>query len=185
MRTSIPSRQRWRLVGAAGAALLLALVGASPAMADPPVQTTMPFSLVVQDAGAECGFPVRWEISGELRETQFFDDEGRLVRIVSHIRETNRLTNLATGKTITDEPKFNQIVHFNPDGTISSVETMGLYVNARGDRGANVMDVGKVIIARPTPTERVLVFSAGQHPFRAETLLSLQAGLSAFCEVLT
>ena len=182
MRTSTSSRH-WRLFGAAGAALL-ALVGASPAAADPPVQTTIPFSLVVQDAGAECGFPIRWEISGEQRETRFFDDEGRLVRIVVHVREDNTLTNLATRKTITDRPKFNQIVHFNANGTISSVETMGLFVNARDERGANVMDVGKVILAVLSPTERELVFAAGQHPFRAETLTSLQAGLAAFCEIL-
>lgn len=138
----------------------------------------------MQDAGAECGFPVRWEIAGEVHETRFFDDEGRLVRIVAHFQETNTLTNLATGKTITDRPKFNQIVHFNADGTLSSVETMGLFVNARDERGANVMDVGKVILAVLSPTERVLVFAAGQHPFRAETLTSLQAGISAFCEVL-
>jgi hypothetical protein len=183
MRTSISFRQRWRLGGAAGA-VLLALVGASPAVADPPVQTSESFALVVQDAGAECGFPVRWEISGELHETRFFDDAGRLVRIVAHVQETNTLTNLATGKTITDRPKFNQIVHFNADGTLSSVETMGLFVNARDLRGANVMDVGKVILVVLSPTERVLVFAAGQHPFRAETLTSLQAGISAFCELL-
>lgn len=182
MRTSIPFRH-WCLVGAAGAALL-AFVAAPPAHADPPVQTTISFTQVVQDAGAECGFPIRWEISGEQRETRFFDDEGRLVRIVVHVREGNTLTNLTTGKTLVDQPKFNQIVHFNPNGTISSVETMGLFVNARDDGGANVMDVGKVIIARPTPAERVLVFEAGQHPFRAETLGSLQAGLSTFCDVL-
>jgi hypothetical protein len=183
MRTSISSRRRRGIAGAAGA-VLLALVGASPAVADPPVQTTVPFTLVVQDVGAECGFPVRWDISGEQRETRFFDDEGRLVRIVVHVRETNTLTNLATGKTITDEPSFNQIVHFNENGTISSVETMGLFANARDDAGTNVMDVGKAIISRPTPASRVLEFAAGQHPFRAETLSSLQAGLSAFCEVL-
>lgn len=176
MRTSISFRQRWRL-GGAGAALL-ALVGASPAVADPPVQTSRPIAQVVQDAGAECGFPVRWVISGENHETRFFDEEGRLVRIVAHIHETNTLTNLATGKTITDEPKFNQIVHFNPDGTLSSVETMGLFVNARDERGASVMDVGKVILAVLSPTERVLLFSGGQHPFRDETLTSLQAGIS-------
>lgn len=160
MRTSISFRQRWRLGGAAVAALL-ALVGASPAVADPPVQTSRPIAQVVQDAGAECGFPVRWVISGENHETRFFDEEGRLVRIVAHINETNTLTNLATGKTITDTPKFNQIVHFNPDGTLSSVETMGLFVNARDERGASVMDVGKVILAVLSPTERVLLFSRG------------------------
>ena len=181
MRTSSPHRRRLAyVVGAA----LLALAGTSPAAADPPVHTTIPFTLVVQDAGAECGFPIRWDISGEQRETRFFDDQGRLERIVVHVRESNTLTNFATGKTITDEPKFNQIVHFNENGTIASVETMGLFVNARDKAGANVMDVGKVIISRPTPTERVLAFAAGQHPFRAETLSSLQAGLSAFCDVL-
>ena len=183
MRTSISFLQRWRLGGAAVAALL-ALVGASPAVADPPVQTSRPIAQVVQDAGAECGFPVRWVISGENHETRFFDEQGRLVRIVAHIHETNTLTNLATGKTITDTPTFNQIVHFNPDGTLSSVETMGLFVNARDERGAGVMDVGKVILAVLSPTERVLLFSGGQHPFRDETLTSLQAGISAFCEVL-
>jgi hypothetical protein len=57
-------------------------------------------------------------------------------------------------------------------------------VNARGGMGTSVMDVGLVKLIVISPTERELVFEAGQHPFRAETLVSLRDGLSAFCDVL-
>ena len=183
MRTSTPSRLRWCIAGAVAA--LLALVVASPAVADPPVHSTDPFSFVVEDAGVECGFPIRWEISGEGRETFFFDDEGRLARIISHTRETNTLTNLATGKTVTDTPRFTQIVHFNEDGTIDNVETMGLYAHARDGAAAKVMDVGKVIIAYGPGSDRALLFEAGPHPLRAESLVTASpAWLGAFCELL-
>ena len=56
MRTCITFWLRWRRGGAAGAALL-ALVGASPAVADPPVQTARPIAQVVQDSGAESDSP--------------------------------------------------------------------------------------------------------------------------------
>jgi hypothetical protein len=154
-------------------------------VADPPVHSNEPFTLVIEDAGEACGFPIRWEIYGEGPEIFFFDDQGRLVRIVSHTRETNTLTNLATGKTISDTPRFTQIVHFNEDGTIDNVETMGLFAHARGGAAAKVMDVGKVIIAYGPGSDRALLFEAGPHPLRAESLITASpAWLGAFCELL-
>jgi hypothetical protein len=182
MRTSTSSPHRRHLAYVLGGAVL-ALAGASPAAADPPVHTTIPFTLVVQDAGAECGFPIRWDISGEQRETRFFDDQGRLERIVVHVRETNTLTNLATGKTITDEPKFNQIVVFNENGTIASVQTTGLFVthetrlgqrDGRRQRSSSLACADRArprVRCRPAPgPSRNAEQSAGR--------------LSAFCDVL-
>lgn len=48
-----------------------------------------------------------------------------------------------------------------------------------------VMDVGRVTLVVLSPTERELLFEAGQHPFRAETTLDLKEGLSAFCDALS
>jgi hypothetical protein len=177
------SRHSSSLLGGLVAAGLLAL-GAGTAAAALPLQTTAPFTLVVQDEGENCGFPIRWEIAGVQHVQRFFDNEGKLVRIQVHIHESNTLTNLVTGKTLADEPVFNQIVTFHENGAIDTVGTMGLFVNVRGEPGSAVIDVGKVILLVVSPTERQLVFEAGQHPFRAETLLSLRDGLSAFCDVL-
>jgi hypothetical protein len=171
------------LIGAVfGAAVFV--VGATAAGADGPVHASREFALVVQDEGENCGFPIRWEINGTVSELRFFDEEGTLIRLQAHIEESNVLTNLATGKTVADEPVFNQVAIVNPDGTLQSVETRGLFVNARGGMGTSVMDVGLVKLIVISPTERELVFEAGQHPFRAETLVSLRDGLSAFCDVL-
>jgi hypothetical protein len=173
------------LLGGLGTAL--AVGTAAPAGAAPPVRFTRHFETTVEDLeGDECGFPIRWEIRGTSRVQQFLDNSGKLVRIQAHIRETNVVTNLETGHSLRDEPVFNQIVNIGEDGTLppESVETVGLFVNVRGETGRNVMDVGKVILRIVSPTERELIFEAGQHPFRMETLLDLEEGLSAFCEVL-
>lgn len=47
------------------------------------------------------------------------------------------------------------------------------------------MDVGRVVLAVISATERELIFAGGQHPLRAETTLALEDGLGAFCEVLS
>jgi hypothetical protein len=174
--------KRVRVIGAVfGAAVFV--VGATAAGADGPVHASREFALVVQDEGENCGFPIRWEINGTVSELRFFDEEGTLIRLQAHIEESNVLTNLATGRTVADEPVFNQVAIVK-DGTLQSVETRGLFVNARGGMGTSVMDVGLVKLIVISPTERELVFEAGQHPFRAETLVSLRDGLSAFCDVL-
>jgi hypothetical protein len=173
------------LIGAVfGAAVFV--VGATAAGADSPAHVSREFALVVQDEGENCGFSIRWEINGTVNEQRFFDQEGTLIRLQAHIQESNVLTNLATGKTVADEPVFNQVAIVNPDGTLQSVETMGLFVNVRGEPGTTVMDVGLVSLIVISPTKRELIFEAGQHPFRAETkdLVSLRDGLSAFCDVL-
>jgi hypothetical protein len=171
------------LIGAVfGAAVFV--FGATTAGADAPVHVTREVALVVQDEGENCGFPIRWEINGTVNEQRFFDDAGAPTLFVVHVHESNTLTNLTTGKTVLDEPVFNQRVTFGPNGVLDTVTTMGLFVNVRGEPGTTVMDVGLVSLIVISPTERELIFEAGQHPFRAETLVSLRDGLSAFCDVL-
>ncbi|HEX6228241.1 MAG TPA: hypothetical protein VFZ41_02140 [Solirubrobacterales bacterium] len=167
----------------AALALWLVSIGNERALAAEPVQNTNQFSLVVEDEGEHCGFPIRWEISGTVRQTLFFED-GELVRVQAHFAETNVLTNLDTGKTVEDNPTFNQRVYFE-EGVLQSVETDGIFVNARGDNGESVMDVGRVVLAVISATERVLIFEGGQHPFRDLTVLDLEPGLAAFCDVLS
>lgn len=172
-----------RMLTVVAVAILVSLVMVSTAGAVPPVHETVEFQIIVEDQGQACGFPVRWEIVGTLADHLFFNHEGDLIRIVTHVEESNVLTNLATGKSVSDEPVFNQIVNFDEDGSITSVETMGLFVNARNG-SEHVMDVGRVIIGRLPDGGRVLLFAAGQHPFREATLLDLQQGLVVFCDIL-
>lgn len=115
--------------------LWLTSLAAETARATAPVQTKFPFSQVVKDQGEHCGSPIRWEISGTFHLWQFFDQDGNLTRLHAHVAENNVLTNLDSGMTVTDKPTFNQTAIVNPDdGTFESIETNGLFVNARGKR---------------------------------------------------
>lgn len=165
------------------ASLTLGLAGSAAATA--PLMITDEFEMVVEDLeGEQCGFPIRWEIRGVAELKFFSDSDGQLVRAQAHVQEDNLLTNLDTGETLRDRPVFNQMVEINEDGTFANITTTGLFVNVRGEAGASVMDVGRVVINVLGPTERELAFEAGQHPFRAETIFGLEDGLSAFCELL-
>lgn len=183
----MPARTHIRSLALAGmSAAALALwpmsLGAGTARAAQPVHQTVEDHLVVADVGEQCGFAVEWEISLTGHITLFLED-GVPVRIQGHFQEHNLLTNLETGKTVEDNPTFNQRVFFE-DGVLKTVETDGLFVNARGDGGESVMDVGRVVLDVIDSMTRELAFEGGQHPFRELTLTDLEPGLAAFCDVL-
>ncbi|HEX2049416.1 MAG TPA: hypothetical protein VHJ34_02150 [Actinomycetota bacterium] len=165
------------------AGLTLAL--AAPASADAPTRREFTIHNVVEDQGDVCGFPVRWTIDLTVEQYRFFDSDGRLVRIDSHVKENNTIANLDTGLTIQEGPDaFLQRVIPNPDGT-TTIVINGLSVNVRaGSEGFR--DVGRYVI-EIGPGQYDVVFSAGPHPLR-DLATSPAVGkelLAAFCDVLS
>ena len=159
-----------------------ALVGATAARADEPFQTTVTFQAQVEDPSV-CGFGIRWDITGVARIQVFSDGDGPTFEI-EHIQEHNVLTNLSTGKTVGDNPVYQEILHLDAQGHVTSADVIGLWVNAR-EGGDSITDVGRVVIAVLPDGSHQMVFEAGQHPVREIAQANLQQDLVAFCDLLS
>ena len=159
---------------------MLALLGATGARAAAPIQHSSSMQLTVENP-AVCGFGISWQISASGLTQLFLGSDGKPVFALLHVREQNTLTNMTTHKTVSDDPVYEQIAHFE-DGVLSSVDTMGLWVDAR-DGGDSLTDVGRVSFL-VVGTTRIWIFAAGQHPFREVSGGDLRAGLAAFCDLL-
>lgn len=166
-------------------ALSMCLLLAAPAYAMPPEIEEGSFSFTVEDLqGEQCGFPIRWEISGTYRDIVFKDETGAAVRIVSRTEEDNLITNLATGATVRDQPKFNQKIELLPDGSWGEITTTGLFANA-GQGQDHVKDVGRFIWSPRDGGQRTLLFAAGQHALLEESPTGdFQEWLGAFCHLV-
>lgn len=160
-----------------------ALLSAGAAQATTPVQFTFTEHLTVQDPTV-CGFGIRWDITATLTIQEFFDAEGNPIFDLAHGKEHNILTNLTTGKTVSDNPVYEERARFDAEGNLVSFDTMGLWVNAR-EGGDSITDVGRVSFAYLPDGSEVTVFSAGQHPFREVSQGDLTQGLAAFCGLLS
>jgi hypothetical protein len=158
---------------------LAMLVLASPALADPPVQTEIDVSQVVMGT-TPCG-TLRWDIHITGRQTTFFDDGVRR-QVQAHLREDNTITNLSTGESFREGPdSFMQTSYFNPDGTLDRIVATGLAANVPGEQ---FKDVGRVVLVPLGAGRFDLVFSAGQHPLReAADDGRLADALPGFCEL--
>ena len=173
-------RLRKRILAALTPALVVMLAG--PAGAVPPQHFSVtPPPNIVEDQGQACGFPVRWSIHLTVEGTNFFDQDGNLVRQQAHIKEENTISNLDTGLTLREGPdSFMQTAVFNPDGSVAYFTASGLAANVFGEQ---LKDVGRVIWL---PGTNEIVFSAGKHPVReAIELGNFQNALEAFCDVLS
>ena len=162
-----------------------ALLGATAAHATPPTQVTItPPPVTVEDQAACGDFGISWHITATITRQRFTDGEGNVTFVLLHIKEHNTLTNLTTGKTVSDDPVYEQVAHFDADGNLLRVDTMGLWVNAR-EGGDSITDVGRVSFAVVPDGSWVMVFAAGQHPFREVSQGDLQQGLAAFCDLVS
>jgi hypothetical protein len=155
------------------------LATASPAAADPPVQTDIDVSQVVTGA-TSCG-TLRWDIHITGRQITFFDDGVRR-RVQAHLHEDNTITNLTTGESFREGPDaFTQTSYFNPDGTLDRIVATGLAANVQGEQ---FKDVGRVVLVPLGGGRFDLAFSAGQHPLReAADDGRLADALPGFCEL--
>ena len=179
-----PTSRHWaRFPPAAAVALALTLPGASAARATPPAQFSVPFQATVADTSV-CGFGIRWDISA-VAQIQVFSAANAPSFEIEHVREHNTLTNLSTGKTVGDDPVYQEILHLDAQGHVTSADVIGLWVNAR-EGGDGVTDVGRVVIAvNPLDGSHEMVFEAGRHPVREIAQANLQQDLVAFCDLLS
>jgi hypothetical protein len=175
----ISRRIQWLLCVTCAAVFMV--IGALPAAADPPTQVRQTFSGAVTDQGQGCGDPLSWEFTGEVLVTRFFDDDGNLIRIHAHVRESGTVTNLTTGEVV-ELPRtaFLERVLLVEDGSII-IQDVGLSVRVTGSEDF-LLDVGRFVV-RFNPNE--LLQSSGQHPIREINPFSVSdpALLGAFCDL--
>jgi hypothetical protein len=168
------------LVSAAITVALL-LIGALPALADPPTHVRDTFSGAVTDSGEACGDPISWEFTGEVLISRFFDQDGNLTRIQVHVQESGTITNLATGEVVElPRTSFVERVLFVEGGSII-IQDVGLSLRITGPDDF-LLDVGRFVV-RLNPNE--LLQSSGQHPIREINPFSVSdpALLAGFCDL--
>jgi hypothetical protein len=112
----------------------------------------------------ECDFPVVFHVEGDLRETLFFDRQGREIRVLTvfpNFRVT--LTNAETGESITTPSPSVEHVTINPDGSaVLTVTGLSGHLIVRGE-GALAADVGRIVLffSGPEDEEPDVLFEAG------------------------
>lgn len=172
------------------AALVIALfmlfaLGAGPAGAAAPARVSFPFADTIEGFVEACGLNLRWDISGTVDRTFFFDNDGNLVRIQDKVRETNTITNQDTGETLQEGPdSFQQRILFNEDGTVT-IQINGLSVLV--NQGENtVVDAGRVVLFFGPDGPTVLDI-AGRHDVRGIDPLVVDDPvlLEGFCGAFT
>lgn len=164
------------------AAMFLAsglLMGTAAAV--PPVTQTLEFSATVEGFVESCGLNLRWDISGTVERTAFFDQDGNVVRFLDKVREDNTITNVDTGESLQEGPdSFVQIITFNDDGSVT-IEINGLSVLV--NQGENsVVDAGRVALLFGPGGPTVLGIS-GRHDIRGIDPLTVDDPilLEGFC----
>ena len=166
-------------------ALAIAALAAGPAAAaSPPVHDQVEIHNPQRDNGEHCGFPVLWDIHISADRYRWYDDQGRITRQVSHIREDNTVQNLETGKTLRDGPvNFVRVTRFENGVAVRATDT-GVMVNIRDGRD-RLLDAGSISY-RVHPDGRWEIFGGvGPHPvYRALDGNQFIAALGAFCGVL-
>ncbi len=158
------------------------IVTTLPAAAVQPTTVTFPFSDQVEGFVPECGLNLRWDISGTVERTFFFDAEGNLVRIQDRVREDNTITNTDTGESLREGPdSFQQRILFNDDGTVTiQINGLSVLVN-KGD--GSVVDAGRVVLLFGPGGPSVLSIS-GRHDVRGIDPLTVDDPilLAGFCD---
>lgn len=174
-----------RLATLAVGVVLASTLAIAPAAAVPPVTQTFDFADSIEGLADDCGLNLRWDISGSVDRTLFFDRDGDVVRIIDHVREANTITNLDTGETLQEGPdSFQQLIDFNEDGTVT-LTIAGLSVLVNQGTG-EVVDAGRVVLFFGPGGPSVLDIS-GRHDVRGIDPLSVDDPilLSGFCGAFT
>ena len=170
-----------RLATLTAVTLLASSLLMGTAAAVPPVTQTFEFADTIEGFAESCGVNLRWEISGTVERTFFFDQDGNVVRILDKVREDNTITNLDTGESLLEGPdSFIQIITFNDDGTVT-LEINGLSVLV--NQGENpVVDAGRVVLLFGPDGPTVLGIS-GRHDIRGIDPLTVDDPilLEGFC----
>jgi hypothetical protein len=110
-----------------------------------------------------CAFAIQVHFSGTIRETEFFDRDGNLTRVIA-VFPTARVTFSANGKSISTVTPSVEHLTFNPDGsaTLTITGLSGHLITGGGPPVA--ADVGRIVLffSSPTDEDPDLIFQAGQ-----------------------
>ena len=174
-----------RLVSLSVAILLMMGVVSGTAAAAPPASVSLSFADSIEGFVESCGLNLRWDISGTVDRTFFFDQDGNVVRIIDHVKEDNTITNLDTGESLQEGPdSFVQIILFNDDGTVTlQINGLSVLVN----QGENqVVDAGRVVLFFG-PSGPTVIDIAGRHDVRGIDPLVVDDPilLEGFCGAFT
>jgi hypothetical protein len=176
------SSMRRGLVLALVAGLAAAL--AVPALAVPPVRTTISQQGTLANPTACGSYGVEWNINLTVEQTTYFDDQGRRTHVIGHVRENNTVRNTVTGLTLQEGPDdFVQTTYFNPEtGLRTLIYIRGVSAIVR--RGDEVLvDKGKIWIDGQTGR---IIDSIGPHPLRElmDGSFNTALALPGFCNIL-
>ncbi len=161
--------------------LILTALVATPVLAVKPVTQTFEFSDTIEGFVEKCELNLRWDISGSVKRTLFFDQDGNVVRILDQVREDNTITNVDTGESLREGPdSFIQHIFFNDDGTVT-LEINGLSVLVNSGEHL-VVDAGRVVLFFGPGGPTVLDIS-GRHDIRGidPTVVDDPILLAGFC----
>jgi hypothetical protein len=164
----------------AGVAAALAV----PALAHPPVRTTVSQQASLTNPTACGSYGVQWNINLRAEQTTYFDDQGRRTHVIAHITENNTVVNTVTGLTLQEGPDdFVQTTYFDP----ATQRRLLVYirgVSAIVRRGDEVLvDKGKIWIDGQTGR---IIDSIGPHPLRElmDGSFNIALALPGFCDIL-
>ena len=150
---------------------LFALAAAATASANSRTTTLTTISGTFFDTSAAeaCGFPIFATVNGSFKQTNYYDNSGRLVKSI--ITDFGgpfyvRISNPETGKYVTSQSAaIAEILRFNPDGSLASDAIAGIYFNdVVPGLGTIRQRIGRVVF----DGNGNLVFEAGQQDFTAQ-----------------
>ena len=157
--------------------VLLALNSAATVWAQPPVTV-----IIVADSSFvndfDCAFPLQEQVTGSVRDTLFYRNDGTLEREFISPQFQGPLTvswtNLATGTRLSSHEASPLTVYYNPDGSFQSIQNRGLTFHVSVPHvGQLLLDVGRIVIKRG----QGITFEAGPHQ-------ELDGDTAAFCAYL-
>jgi hypothetical protein len=130
------------------------LAAAVPAAADGPIRVPVPFGPPVVVSVCMPAFEILVAATADNEVSKMFYENGRLAKIITTGSLQLTVTNLTSGKTISENVSGPGFVTFNPDGSAKFVIT-GLSLGQLGDlatSGRIVFDIapdGTVTLASP------------------------------------
>jgi hypothetical protein len=127
----------------------------------------------------DCAFPLVEQITGTVRDTLYFDQNGMVIREFISPQFQGALmvtwTNPETGKSLSSYEASSLIIYYNPDGSFQKLMNQGLtfMVTVPGVGQPLLADVGRIMIERG----QGIIFEAGVHQ-------ELNGDTAAFCDYL-
>jgi hypothetical protein len=153
-------------------------VQASATNGSPPMMTVISADATFMN-DFDCAFPLVEQITGTVRDTLYFDQNGMVIREFISPQFQGALTvtwtNPEAGKSLSSYEASSLIIYYNPDGSFQKLMNQGLtfMVIVPGVGQPLLADVGRIMIERG----QGITFEAGVHQ-------ELNGDTAAFCHYL-